>query len=308
LENAGRSNGKPKLNPDRYRLITVKMWDDDRFKSLSKPKPNGQSLWVYLLTGQHTTAFPGVFIAGEAALAEALDWPFPSFRRAFKEILDSGMANYDPKHRLVYLPKAVLHNPPQSPNVVIAWRKVYDLLPDCPLKYQLHQQTITNLECLGFGEAFTKAFGEAFKKGSAKPSPNQDSGTGNRNKIQEQDSGFPSSERSLKLSKPPVPEEANGRADESDRLKALEQSFSPIDAHIRKNVEEMSYLCFYAGMRPLNSNAHEVFVAVPGTLIQRNESSPEMTAKVLTATFNSVNHQFLRGRILRIVALDQESS
>src|SRR4051812_43704971 len=41
------------------------------YMSLSKPQPNGQTLWVYLLTGAHPTAVPGLSTVGAAALAEA---------------------------------------------------------------------------------------------------------------------------------------------------------------------------------------------------------------------------------------------
>lgn len=146
----------------RYRTISVKMWGDDRFTRLSKPQPNGQSLWVYLLTGPHTTSLPGAFVAGEAALAEALNWPVVSLRKAFTEVLTLGLGKVDRETRLVFLPNAVRHNPPQSPNVVKAWRKSFDELPDCPLKVEIFADTVASLKALGFDEAYTKAFGKVF--------------------------------------------------------------------------------------------------------------------------------------------------
>jgi hypothetical protein len=147
----------------RYRPISIKMWGDDRFKRLSKPVPNGQTLWIYLLTGEHTTALPGGFVAGEAALAEALDWPIASFRKAFAEVLHEGLAEVDRSTRLVFLPKAVRHNPPQSPNVVIAWRKAFDDLPDCELKQRIYHHIVSELRALGKSEAYVEAFGKAFE-------------------------------------------------------------------------------------------------------------------------------------------------
>jgi hypothetical protein len=97
----------------------------------------------------------------------------------------------------------------------------------------------------------------------------------------------------------------NGRAEKSDPVKGLEQSFSLIEAHLRRNIEEISYAAFYEGMRPLKATSHEVFLAVPGPLIQRNENNPALTAKILTPTCDSVNKNFLRGRILRIVNLEE---
>jgi len=149
-------------NISRYRPVSIKMWGDGNFRRLSAPQPNGQTLWTYLLTGEHTTALPGAFVAGEASLAEALGWPMKGFQKAFGEVLALGMAERDVKARLVFLPHAVKHNPPQSPNVVKAWRKAFNELPDCSLKQRIFETTIAQLKALGFGEAFTEAFGEAF--------------------------------------------------------------------------------------------------------------------------------------------------
>lgn len=155
------AEGRAKVS--RYRTISVKMWGDDRFSRLSRPNPNAQTLWVYLLTGPHTTALPGAFVAGEASLAEALGWPSVSLKKAFKEVLAEGLAEADTTTRLVFLPKALRHNPPQSPNVVIAWRKAFDELPDCALKQRIFECVASELSLLGKAEAFA----EAFRKGSA---------------------------------------------------------------------------------------------------------------------------------------------
>lgn len=146
----------------RYRKISVKMWGDNRFVSLSKPQPCGQWLWVYLLSGPHTTAFPGAFVAGEAALSESLGWSLMAFRKVFVEVLGKGLIKADPKTRIIFIPKAINHNPPESPNVVKAWRSAFDELPDCPLKEEIFRSTLASLIALGFSEAYQKAFGEAF--------------------------------------------------------------------------------------------------------------------------------------------------
>lgn len=118
----------------RHRKIDVKMWGDEKFVALSKPKPNAQTLWVFLLTGPQTTAAPGLFSAGEAALAEALDWPLPAFRRCFRELADKQMAKADWRARVVWIPKAVLYNPAENPNTVKAWRRAIAEIPECPLR------------------------------------------------------------------------------------------------------------------------------------------------------------------------------
>src|SRR4051812_18923898 len=96
----------------RYRKIDTCMWGDSKFRDLSAPQPNGQSLWIYLLTGPHTTNIPGLSCAGEAHLAEALGWSVEAFREAFLEVSSKGLAKADWKARVVWIPNAMKFNPP----------------------------------------------------------------------------------------------------------------------------------------------------------------------------------------------------
>jgi hypothetical protein len=139
-----------------YRRISCRMWGDAKYRALSSPAPNAQTLWIYLLCGEHTTAIPGVIRAGEATLAESLGWPVPAFRKAFAEVYAKGMATPDWSSRLVFLPNSLKHNPPQSPKVVIAWRKAFEELPEGNLKVDIYHAVKAYLE--GFSEAFQKAF------------------------------------------------------------------------------------------------------------------------------------------------------
>jgi hypothetical protein len=164
----------------RYRKISVRIWGDEKFRRLSKPKPNAQSLWFYLLTGPHTSALPGVFVSGEASLAEALGWSVKDFRRCFSELVAAGMAKAEWSHRVVWLPKAVNHNAPESPNVVKSWRVALDEVPECHLKYEAASALKAFIE--GLGEGFRKALGEGWP-GARKPTPvNQE-----QEQIQEQE-------------------------------------------------------------------------------------------------------------------------
>lgn len=146
----------------RYRKVSVRMWGDEKFRRLSAPPPNGRTLWLYLLTGPESGILPGVIVAGEAGLAEALGWSLKGFREAFAEVSREGLAEADWSARLVWVPKAPVHNQPQSPNVIKAWGEAWDLVPECALKSRV-------LEALegftqGLGEGFAKAFQEAFRK------------------------------------------------------------------------------------------------------------------------------------------------
>lgn len=167
----------------RYRKIEVRTWSDEKFRALSGIPPSGQGLWFFLLTGPHTTAIPGLFRAGRAAMAEELDWEQEAFDEAFREVSKQGMAKADFKARLVWLPKAVLHNKPESPNVVRGWRVEMDLLPGCDLKREAIAGIRAALEIMGapYVEAFDEIFQprkaaeeKALPKPSAKAMANQE--------------------------------------------------------------------------------------------------------------------------------------
>lgn len=154
----------------RYRKIDVRTWGDENFRSLSKPPPNGQSLWFFLLTGPHTTQIPGVSSVGEMGLAEFTNWPLEGFRKAFHEVISKGMVKADLNARLLWIPNAIKYNKPESPNVVKSWENTWDELPECDLKNEIYQYLKSYLE--GLGEAFAKAFDEACRKPSLKAMAN----------------------------------------------------------------------------------------------------------------------------------------
>lgn len=167
----------------RYRKIEVKTWADEKFCGLSPMPPSGQGLWLFLMTGPHTGPIPGLFRAGRAGMAEELGWELEDFDKAFAEVFQQGMAQADFKARLVWLPNALKHNKPESPNVVRSWRVELDLLSECDLKREAIAGLRAHLETIG--PSYVEAFDEfapkvqaespkSFAKPSAKPSPNQE--------------------------------------------------------------------------------------------------------------------------------------
>lgn len=119
----------------RYRKISTCIHGDEKVCQLSRPRnANGRDLWFFLLTGPHTTSLPGLFRMSVAMMAEENRWKTTPTAKAFREILDQKMADFDPSARVVWLPKAIEHNEPESPNVVKSWRIHFDELPPSPLK------------------------------------------------------------------------------------------------------------------------------------------------------------------------------
>lgn len=170
----------------RYRKIEVRTWSDEKFRRLSGMHPSGQSLWFFLLTGPHTTAIPGLFRAGRAAMAEELAWEVEAFDKAFNEVFEQGMAKADFKAKLIWLPNAIKHNKPESPNVVRGWRVELDLLPECDLKHEAIAGIREALdaagpayiaafeEVIGRSDPSSKASAKASQKPSAKTMANQE--------------------------------------------------------------------------------------------------------------------------------------
>jgi len=148
-----------------YRKIEISMWGDERFRSLTPIHPSGQALWIYLLTGPHSTTIPGLFKAGRASMAEDLGWDVKGFDEAFEEVFREGLAKADMKARLIWLPKALKHNQPANPNVVKSWVKQIQLLPQCDL---LKEALLSmHNEIKGFGKGFHEGFGKGFEEGVA---------------------------------------------------------------------------------------------------------------------------------------------
>lgn len=152
----------------RYRKLDLRTWNDQKFRELTPLLPSGQSLWLYLVLGPHTTSIPGLFEASEVAMADRLRWPVEVFRKTFGEIYSKGMAKADWEARLVWLPKAVEYNRPESANVIISWAATFDELPECALKWEAFQSLSV------FAKTLPKSFAETFGKVFAKVQPIQE--------------------------------------------------------------------------------------------------------------------------------------
>ena len=149
----------------RYRKIAPGMWGDKTFRRLSGSGPCGQTLWIYLLTGPHTNIIPGLFRATQEGMAAELGWAPEAFREAFREVTSNGLCEADWDAHVVSIKNVIKYDEPQAPNVVKAWRKAADEIPECGLKTRHLLSLYAFLQ--GKGKAFAKAFVEAFGEPSA---------------------------------------------------------------------------------------------------------------------------------------------
>ena len=139
-----------------YRKIDTRTFGDSKFRRLRRSQPCGQYLWLWLLTGPGTCQIPGViFNMGAHGMAELLGWDKKGFREAFEEILSLGMVKADFEAPLVFIPNAIKYNRPQSPNVITAWSRAWENVPECPLKEHIRQLLEASIEGMsrGFQEA-----------------------------------------------------------------------------------------------------------------------------------------------------------
>lgn len=168
----------------RYRKIEVKLWGDEKFRRLTPLQPSGQALWLYLLTGPHTTQIPGLYRAGKAAMAEDLGWSTEALHEALQEALNEGMAEADFSARVIWIKNAINYNTPESVNVVKSWAGEWELIPECDLKREAWDTLKARLD------AISEAYGKAFVMACRKPNPKPNSmpnGKGCANQEQEQE-------------------------------------------------------------------------------------------------------------------------
>ena len=156
----------------RYSKIFRRMWNDEKFRALSQPKPCGQSLWMRLLCGPELGPVPGLIIAREPGLADALRWQLEPFRQSFTELSRLGMAEADWDAGLVWVPNAIMYNEPANPNVVKSWEDAWAELPECCLKNKAYLRLYDYMK--GRGESFAEVFANHCRNHSENHCPNQD--------------------------------------------------------------------------------------------------------------------------------------
>ena len=152
-----------------YSLVTRGTWTDRRFLQLARPAPNAQTLWLYLLTGDIQGPIPGLFRAGIGTIADGLGGDYAGTAKALAEIEAQGMVERCALPPLLWLPKAIHHNPPQSPNVVRSWGAYFRELPECDLRDRAILAIREGLPGPPFHRAFDTTFADLLKP-SRKPS------------------------------------------------------------------------------------------------------------------------------------------
>ena len=153
----------------RYNEVYQCTWDSKDFKSLSKPEPNAQTLWLFLLTGKIRTPLPGIYNVGLGALEDFLKWSRKSLTKCFQELSRNDMVKVDLDNNVIYLPNWDKWNKPQNPNVLKGWLTLLDNIPNCEYKYLYYQQLKSLVEPLK--KPFHEVLGESFPTPKPVPVP-----------------------------------------------------------------------------------------------------------------------------------------
>ncbi len=162
----------------RYRKVSVQIWSDEKFRSLSH---YARFAFIYLLTCPNMLGI-GCMRATVNGLATELatlevdgqfDQCFEGYREGLREAISKGLVVCDPKASFICLPNFIKHNMPENPKVVIGWRRVIDLIPQCDTQRWYFQEVKRHLSQFkglseafkGFMEGFPKAYAEGYDKG-----------------------------------------------------------------------------------------------------------------------------------------------
>lgn len=138
----------------RYRKIDPRIWNDEKFASLSH---EGQRAFLFILTHPSMTSL-GAFRATKEGIEAELGIDTKGLSKPFQELLSKGLIKYDESRFLVFAPNFLKYNQPENPNVVKGWAGCLDLLPECPLLAEVLQRAKL---CASANSKTSKAFSEA---------------------------------------------------------------------------------------------------------------------------------------------------
>lgn len=145
----------------KYSKVERFVWRDPEYRSLDMI---AQHTWLHLLTSPLLTSIPGLIPASLTTIADEMGLVLSEeFRNSFESLVALGWVKVDTVARLIFLPGAVKHNPPESPNVIKGWGSSFREIPDSQLKYEWLQVFINFCndepgEKFNRPEAVSKAF------------------------------------------------------------------------------------------------------------------------------------------------------
>jgi hypothetical protein len=143
----------------RWRRVPSKLWHDAAFQGLNDGEAR---VCLYALTGPQSTS-NGIYRMSTAVAVEDIgNLTTIEFDVRLDAVCAAFGWRFDPATRVLWIPTWLDENPPQSPNVCVAWRKLLVNLPDCDLKFEAAAAITTYLK--DKPKAFLEAFGKDLPK------------------------------------------------------------------------------------------------------------------------------------------------
>ena len=116
-----------------WRRIYSNEWHQQTFQSLSDQE---RVVYFYARTGPQSRS-TGIFRMSTAMAVEDIgNLTSIEFDHRLSVVCDAFTWRFDAGTRVLWIPTWLEENPPQSPNVCVAWRKLIVDLPDCDLKFE----------------------------------------------------------------------------------------------------------------------------------------------------------------------------
>ena len=142
--------------------VSRRMWRSTDFRAMGPMPPCAATLWLYLLTGEHRTKVPGLFVLGAGTMSDDLRWQPAAVRKHLATLVEKGHVKVDADTNLVWIPNSLDHNLPDNPNMVMGWKRDWQTLPSSALKTEARDAIRKGLEALPRPEKSTVTYAEAF--------------------------------------------------------------------------------------------------------------------------------------------------
>lgn len=144
-----------------YRKIDPRIWDDEKFVEWDLTT---RFVWIYLLTGRHTTSLPGLWFLSAAEIAEGMRLPVQAVEASLEALVKDGRVRIDRKHRLIMVPRAPKYNYADNARSIQAWWKQWSNLPTCSFKFEHLINLREGVQSDKVREAWQAVFGEQVSK------------------------------------------------------------------------------------------------------------------------------------------------
>jgi len=139
----------------RWRRVYSNEWHASSFQSLSDAE---RVVYFYCRTGPQSTSIGAYRVSAALAAEDVGNLTAVDFDVRLSAVCEAFRWRLDPPTRVLWMPNWVHENPPQSPNVLVSWRKLLRNLPDCDLKFEIAD--VINRLVKDLPEAWRKEWGK----------------------------------------------------------------------------------------------------------------------------------------------------